>query len=133
MDEEKMSTSELLERREQEAYVELGKLNYDDPNRKKILDEAEAYSRIRNAYDSAEQKRLDAYAKNEIEEHKLAVEEAKVGNDKRKTWVDFAKEVLFLVGGFCSGVSGYMLDTWFQKDTRMQRFSEKVHDALLRK
>ena len=133
MDEEIMSTNELMEKREKEVYVELGKLNHDDPNRKKLLDEAETYFRIRNGYDSAEQKRLDAYAKNEIEERKIQVEEAKVQNDKRRTWVDFAKAGLFLIGGFCSGVSGYMLDTWFQKDTRMQRFSEKVHDALLRK
>lgn len=133
MDEEMMSTQELLEKREKETYLELGKLTPTDPNYGKILSAAKTYSEIRNTYDSAEQKRLDTYAKNEIEEHKLQVEEAKVKNDKRRTWVDFAKAGLFLMGGFFSGFSGYMLDTWFQKDTRMQRFSEKVHDAILRK
>ena len=133
MDEEMMSTHELLEKREKETYLELGKLTPTDPNYGKVLSEAKTYSEIRTAYDSSEQKRLDAYAKNEIEEHKLQVEEAKVKNDKRRTWVDFAKAGLFLVGGFFSGFSGYMLDTWFQKDKTMGRLQDKLHDQILRK
>lgn len=133
MEEEMMSTQELLEKREQEVYIELGKLEPTDPNYGKVLEAAKKYSEIRNTYETAEQTRLNNYAKNEVEMAKVDVEAKKAANDKRRTWVDLAKAGLFLIGGFASGFSGYMLDTWFQKDTRMQRFSEKVHDQIMKK
>ena len=133
INEENMTTQELMEKQEKEAYLELGKLGYEDANRKKILDELEVRSRIRIAYDTAEQKRLDNYAKNEIEERRITVEEEKAKNEKKRIGADVTKAIIFLVGGFFSGFSGYMLDTWFQKDPRMSRFQEKVHDAILKK
>ena len=79
-----MSISELRETRVKAAYLELGRMNYDDPNRKKVLDEIEVYSRVDNAYEQTEQKRLDNYVKNELEERRIRVEETKAKNDKQR-------------------------------------------------
>ena len=133
MDEEMMSTMELLEKREQEIYVELGKLEPTDPNYGKVLEAAKKYSEIRNTYETAEQTRLNNYAKNEVEMAKVDVEAKKAANDKRRTWVDFAKAGMFLIGGFASGFSGYMMDTWFQKDKALGRLQDRIHDQILRK
>ena len=133
MEEERMSTMELLEKREQEVYVELGKLEPTDPNYGKVLEAAKKYSEIRNTYETAEQTRLNNSAKNEAEMAKVEVESKKAANDKRRTWVDLAKAGLFLVGGFVSGFSGYMMDTWFQKDKAMGRLQDRIHDQILKK
>lgn len=134
MKEEKtMSISELRETRVKAAYLELGRMNYDDPNRKKVLDEIEVYSRVDNAYEQTEQKRLDNYVKNELEERRIRVEEAKVKNDKQRNGTDVFKAILFCVGGFLSGFSGYMFDTWFQKDKTMGRLQDKLQDLIVKK
>jgi len=133
MEEKEMSTMELLEKREHEAYEELGKLNYGDENRGKVLNELKTLASIRNDYDQTELSRLNNIAKNDIEDRKLDVESEKIKNDKRRMWSEVGKAVLYFVGGFGSMFSSYMMSEWFQRDTQLHRFGEKLHDQITKR
>ena len=133
MDEELMSTSELMEKRERELYLELGKCNFDDAKRQKLIQEAKTLADIKNAYDSTENARLNNNAKNSIEEEKLVIEAGRLKNEKRRNIVEVVKIGLYVVAGVGINLGSYMLDPWFQKDNRMQRFGERLHDMLTKK
>lgn len=133
MPENEMSTLDLLEQREREGYEELGRLKYDDPLRGKVLNEVKTYSDIRIAFESQEQTRLNNNAKNDIEEQKLVIESEKIRNEKKRIGADVGKAVLYFVGGFSSMVGSYMLGEWFQKDSSMHRFGERLYDMITRK
>lgn len=133
MSEEEMSTMELLEKREHEVYEELGKRNYGDPERGKLLSEAKMYSEIRNATDQTEQTRLNNNAKNDLEERKLDIESEKVKNEQRRTRADLVKAGIFLLGGVSSTFLSYTMEEWFQKFQPLQRFGDKLHDLITRK
>lgn len=130
---EEMSTMELLEQREHEVYEELGRLNFGDPERGKLLNEAKMYSDIRNAADQTEMTRLNNNAKNDIEERKLDIEAEKAKNDRRRMRTELAKAGIFMLGGLSSSFLSYGMDEWFQKYQPLQRFSEKLHDFIVRK
>lgn len=124
MDTENMSTMELLEANEHNIYAELQRTPYNDPNRGKLLDEAELYYKVRNGYEQTEQNRLNNYVKNEIEDRKADAELKKAKNDRFRAKLGFGQALLFFFGGTISGVLGYGLDTWYQKDRRLQKWQE---------
>lgn len=130
MDEELKSTSELMDARERELYLELGKLEFDDPKRQKLINEAKTIADIKNAYDSTENARLNNNAKTSIEEEKLVIEAGRLKNEKRRNVVEVVKIGLYVVAGIGINIGSYMLDPFFQKDNRMQRFGEHVHELL---
>ncbi len=127
------STMDLLEEVERAAYEELQKMGPDDPNRKNMLNEAKTCAELRLTYDQNEATRLNNNAKNDLDERRLAIEEEKVKNDKSRVKVDFAKGLLYFVGGIFSGFSSYMMSDWFQEYKPMGRISEKMHDLIVRK
>lgn len=122
-----------LEKRIQEAIEELGKLNFDDPNRGKLLNEIKTLKELQIAEQQTDDSRMNNSARNDIEEQKLQIEEQKVKNDRRKNGTDIAKLVVYGLLGVGMSFSSYMMDNWFHKDTGMYRFGEKMHDFLIRK
>lgn len=132
-EEEQMSTQELLETREKEVYLALGKVGFDDPKRQKLMNEAKTFSEIRIANEQSENNRLNNNARNDIEEQKLVIENERIKVDKRRTAVDIAKIVVYTVAGIAINITSYMMDPWFQKDSRMQRFGERIHDMLTKR
>lgn len=130
---EEKSTMDLLEETERAAYEELKKLNFDDPNRKNVLNEAKTCAELRMTYEQNENTRLNNNAKNDLDEQRLVIEAEKVKNDKNRVRVDFTKGMLYFVGGIFSGFSSYMMSDWFQDYKPLTRFSEKMHDLLVRK
>lgn len=134
MDEnELLTTRELMESVEKEVYIELKKLPLDDPKREKLLKEAKQHSDIRLAEDEAEQSRLQDHARNDIEEARLLIDQQKVENDKARNRIDIGKIIIYLLAGIGVNLASYLLDPWFQKDNRMQKFGEKIHDFLVRR
>ena len=130
---DEVSAMDLLEQREKEAYEELGRLKHDDPNRKNLLSEVKIYSDIRVANNETEQARLNNNAKNDLEEERLIIEKQKLKNDKARIRWDFGKGVLYFLAGMTSGVSSYMLDSWFQNYKPLTRFQERLHDMITKK
>ena len=133
MDDELRTTSELMDAREKELYLELGKLEFDDPKRQKLIQEAKTIADIKNAYESTENARLNNNAKNSIEEEKLVIEAGRLKNERRRNVVEIVKIGLYVVAGVGINFASYALDPWLQRDNRMQRFGERVHDLLTRK
>ena len=133
MESSEMTTMELIEAVEHDAYAELRRREYGDPERGKILGEAETCFKIRNGYEQTEQNRLNNYTKNEIEDRKVDVEMKKAKNDGRRIVVEVFKFIGFTVVGVLSGFAGYALDTWYQQDKRLSKFQDKCHDLSMRK
>lgn len=133
MSEEKLSTRELIEKQENEAWEELGKLKFDDPNRGKVLAEAKAIAEVRNSFDQTELNRLNNNERNSIEEEKLVIEQQKVKNDTKRIRAELGKAAMFIAGGFIGNFGSYLLDTCFQKFTPLQRFADKLHEFSMRK
>ena len=125
-----MTTPELLEKLERDSYAELTRMTFNDPNRGKLLGEAETYFKIRNGYDQSEQNRLNNYAKNETEDRKVDVEMKKVKNDRARTRADLFKAAMFFVMGIFGGFAGYAMDTWFQQDKRLQKFQQDCQNVV---
>lgn len=125
-----MTTPELLEKLEHDSYAELTRMTFNDPNRGKVLGEAETYFKIRNGYDQTEQNRLNNYAKNETEDRKVDVEMKKAKNDRVRTRVDLIKAGLYFLMGIFGGFAGYAMDTWFQQDKRLQKFQQDCQNAV---
>ena len=130
---DEMSVEELVEKRLKENFEELGRRNYDDPNRSKIASEAKTLSEIKVALDSNELTRLNNNAKNDIEEQKLFIEQKKLENERKKIGADIGKVIVYTVGSFGLGIGGYLMDTIFQKSPFLQRLAEKTHDLIVRK
>ena len=129
-EEKDMSLQDLLEKREKEVYLELGKVGMNDEKRRQLMSEAKTFAEIRNANDQAENTRLSNYAKNEIEEQKLLVEQERCKVEKRKIGMDAAKIFVGVLSGLGGAMLSYNMDTLFTKDNRMQKFCEKVHEML---
>lgn len=124
---------DLSEARLKEAYEELGKLNYSDDQRRKVLDEVKILADIDSQMAQNEEQRLNNNAKNSIEEEKLVIEKMKLENDRARMKFDIGKVFVYTLGGIGMQFSSYLLDTWFQKIPACQRFSEKLHDMIVRK
>ena len=132
-EESKMSTEELLEKREKEVYLELGKIGFDDENRKQLMNEAKIFAEIRNANDQAENTRLNNNARNDIEEQKLVTEQERLKAEKARIAVDVGKIIAGVLGGIGMTVMSYNMDTLYTKDNRMQKFAERIHEWLTMK
>lgn len=104
----KRKTRKKMETCELEVYDKLHEVRTNDPARKAMLDEIKVYSDIR-------------------------VAEEKSANEKRKNGTEIVKAFLFVLAGFGSGFGSYMMDSWFGKDTKMMKMSEKFHDYIIRK
>lgn len=78
---------------------ELGRTNLDDPNRPKLLDEAEQLGKLIAEYEKRDQDRLNANAQNDIREESVRVDLAKVKADRTRTWVDAATKLLSIGAG----------------------------------
>lgn len=122
-----------LETRIREAVEELGKMNYDDPNRGKLINEIKTLKELQLSEQEADDARLNNAARNDIDERRLEIEEQKVQNDKRKNGTDIAKLVVYSLLGVGMSFSSYMMDNWFHRDSSMYRFGEKLHDFLMKK
>lgn len=130
---EEKSTMEIIEENEKRIHEELGRMKLDDPNREKLLKEAKMYADMRIAYATEEETRLNNHARNDIDEEKLVIEHQKLDNEKKRMRFDLGKAAMYLFGGFASSFSSYMMAEWFQDYKPLTRFSEKVHDCLIRK
>lgn len=129
-EEKDMSTQDLLEKREREVYLELGRAGFDSEKRKQLMNEAKTFAEIRNANDQAENARFNNNARNDIEEQKLFVEQQRLKNDRQRISVDVAKIIVGVLSGIGMTVMSYNMDTLYTKDNRVQRFAEKVHEML---
>ena len=115
-EEKDMSLQDLLEKREKEVYLELGKVGMNDEKRRQLMSEAKTFAEIRNANDQAENTRLNNNARNDIEEQKIGVDAAKI--------------FVGVLSGLGMTMLSYNMDTLFTKDNKMQKFCEKVHEML---
>ena len=133
MDEQTMSTQELKEKREHEIYVELGKLEFDDPKRKPLLDEADKFSKILRTDSIVEQQRINSNIKNELDERKveLAIERAKI--DKQRVRVEYVKAGLYTAGAFVMGFSSHFIDEWFSPDRTLGKLKDDFLKLIIRK
>lgn len=129
-EEKDMSLQDLLEKREKEVYLELGKVGMNDEKRRQLMSEAKTFAEIRNANDQAENTRLNNNARNDIEEQKLLVEQERCKVEKQKIGVDAAKIFVGVLSGLGMTMLSYNMDTLFTKDNKMQKFCEKVHEML---
>jgi len=127
------STVDLNEQRLREAYEELGKLKYDDPNRGKVLDEVKKLEEIRSTYEQNETTRLNNYAHNEIDERKIEVEEQKVKNERKRIRTDWWKIAVYGVCAVGTTAFSYLIDPWVQKDPKLQRVGEDFRNLINRK
>lgn len=130
---EVMNTNDLREKQIHDAYVELGRLKYDDPNRGKVLNEIKSLEEIKRDEENAETTRLNNNARNDIEEQKLDVERERCSIEKRKIRSTWGQIAAYFIAGFGSLGAGYLLDPWFQKNPNFTKFSEKLRDLILKK
>lgn len=124
---------ELRETRIHEAYEELGRMKYDDPNRGKVMSEIKALEEIKLNEANAESTRLNNNAKCDIEEQKLEVERERTRIEKKKIRSTWGQIGAYFVAGFGSLGASYLLDPWFQKNPQMTKFSERLRDLILKK
>lgn len=129
---EVMNTNDLREKQIHDAYVELGRLKYDDPNRGKVLSEIKSLEEIKRDEENAETTRLNNNARNDIEEQKLDVERERCSIEKRKIRSAWGQIAAYFIAGFGSLGAGYLLDPWFQKNPSFVKFSEKLRDKILK-
>ena len=109
-----MDNMELLEQAEKNALIQLDRMEYNDPNRGKVVNEIETISKIRNAYDQTEQTRLNNNARNDIDEAKLVIETKKVENEKHRLVVDGIK----IGAGVAVGIGGQYL-SYHMEETKL--------------
>lgn len=133
MDDENLSTAELLEKRKKEMLIALGKLKDDDPNRQKMVAEIKAYSEIQNADETLEQSRVNNNAKNELEEQRLVIDEMKAKNEARRIKVDIGKICAAVIIGFGGNLMSYNMDTVQNAYKECKLWAQKQYDKLLNK
>ena len=90
---------ELYEKREHEVLERLGMTEFDDQNRKALVNELNVLSSIRNTYEQTDQTRLNNNAKISIDEAKLVIEQEKIRNDKERTKMMLLQAILSFGGG----------------------------------
>ena len=129
---EVMNTNDLREKQIHDAYVELGRLKYDDPNRGKVLSEIKSLEEIKRDEENAETTRLNNNARNDIEEQKIDVERERCSIEKRKIRSTWGQIAAYFIAGFGSLGASYLLDPWFQKNPNFTKFSEKLRDKILK-
>lgn len=128
-----MDNMKLLEEVEKNGLQQLNRMEYNDPNRGKVLDEIEKVSKIRNAYDQTELTRLNNNARNDQEEAKIAIDEKKVENERRKTNLDFGKAVLYFVAGFGGGWLSFNMEKTELAFKQMWKNTERWWDNIVRR
>lgn len=133
MDEETMSSQDLLDKRIHEGYLELGKLNMDDPKRKPIVDEIEKLTKVQRSDAIVQQQKINANVKNELDDRKvqIAVERAKL--DKQRIRVEYVKAGLFTAASFMMGFSSHFIDEWFAPDRSLGKMKEEFLKLVIRK
>ena len=125
---------ELIEQNEKKLYEELAELDpIKDPNYAEGLKKAKIYSEIHSAYDQNETTRLNNNARNDIDEEKLRIEEAKVQNEKAKIKVDGWKAGMYVFFGAVFGFGGYFLDPILQNNKSFQKLQDKCMDFVNRR
>lgn len=129
---EVMNTNDLREKQIHDAYVELGRMKYDDPNRGKVLSEIKSLEEIKRDEENAETTRLNNNARNDIEEQKLDVERERCSIEKRKIRSTWGQIASYFIAGFGSLGASYLLDPWFQRNPNFVKFSEKLRDKILK-
>ena len=129
---EVMNTNDLREKQIHDAYVEIGRLKYDDPNRGKVLSEIKSLEEIKRDEENAETTRLNNNARNDIEEQKIDVERERCSIEKRKIRSTWGQIGAYFIAGFGSLGASYLLDPWFQKNPNFTKFSEKLRDKILK-
>jgi hypothetical protein len=129
---EVMNTNDLREKQIHDAYVELGRLKYDDTNRGKVLSEIKSLEEIKRDEENAETTRLNNNARNDIEEQKIDVERERCRIEKRKIRSTWGQIGAYFIAGFGSLGASYLLDPWFQKNPNFVKFSEKLRDKILK-
>ena len=95
---EVMNTNDLREKQIHDAYVELGRLKYDDPNRGKVLSEIKSLEEIKRDEENAETTRLNNNARNDIEEQKIDVERERCSIEKRKIRSTWGQITAYFIG-----------------------------------
>ncbi len=104
------SNQELYEEREHEILEKLGRMEPDDPNRKALVSELSALSSIRVSYEQTEQTRLNNNRKNDIDEDRLRIEQAKLQNDQERNKTLLLQFLLSLAVGTGLTFKSYHMD-----------------------
>lgn len=133
MDEKTMSVQELRDKCEKEAYLELGKIGFDDDNRKPLLNEVETYAKIRRTDEIVEQQRINANIKNELDARKVAIAEERAQLEKQKIRVEYVKAGLFTTASFLMGFGSHFIDEWFAPDRTLGRAKETFLNLIIKK
>ena len=128
-EEKNLSTEELLDIREKETYLELGRTS-DPEKRKQLLNEAKIYSEIRNANEQTENNRLNNNSRNDVEERKVFVEEQRLKVEKKRVKVDCVKIGVAITLLPILNILSYNMDTLFPKDNRLQDTLKKLNEWL---
>ena len=100
----------LTEERMKELLEQLGKMPIGDPARVKIVEELNDYSRIVEDYLGRDLKRLDNYAKNDIEEARLEIDAQKIILEKSRIRTERFKVFAYILSGIGTGMLSYNMD-----------------------
>ena len=104
------SNLDLYEKREHEVLERLGQTEHDDPNRKNLVNELTALSSIRVSYEQTEQTRLNNNARNDIDEEKLRIEQAKLENERDRNKAIWIQALLSFFAGTALTMKSYHMD-----------------------
>lgn len=107
MFEDRQDLMDLNEDVQRDLYETLKQMNHDDPKRKAIVDELEKHAKAQDSHLRYEMERYNNNIKNDIEEQRLIMDQQKIKNDKSRSRVEFAKGVMYVVGGFAMSFFSY--------------------------
>lgn len=121
---------DLYEKREHEVLEKLGQMELTDPHRKDLTAELSAYSTIRNAYETTEQKRLENNAKNDIKEETLRIQVEKAKVEKQKMILGAAQFVVGIVIGGVFQMKSYHMDEKGFSFKGLKNLGEKITERI---
>ena len=116
------SNLDLYEKREHEVLERLGRMEQNDPERKSAVNELTALSSIRVSYEQTEQARLNNNARNDIDEERLKIEQAKLENDRERNKAMWIQALLSFLAGTALTMKSYHMDEkgYPYKDLKIQ-------------
>jgi len=130
-DEELLDVKSLYEMREKEILLKLGRMEPEDPNYQKLLNQAKTYAEIRNADETADLTRLNNNAKNELEEARIEVDVKKTKNETARIWVDLGRIAAAVYTSIRTPFISYHMEEYSNPYKKMEQSMTKLKDDLM--
>ena len=130
-EEELLDVKSLYEMREKEILLKLGRMEPEDPNYQKLLNQAKTYAEIRNADETADLTRLNNNAKNELEEARIEVDVKKTKNETARIWVDLGRIAAAVYTSIRTPFISYHMEEYSNPYKKMEQSMTKLKDDLM--